>query len=83
MESNVGDADLVVARVTSQRMNSPFDVMVADWQEAGLLLPSVVRLHKVATLDQTLVVKKLGSLSEKAMIQVRGTLARLWADLLL
>jgi mRNA interferase MazF len=57
-----GDDDVVVARVTTQQHRAPYDVSLADWQAAGLLAASTVRLHKVATLEKTLIRRKLGEL---------------------
>jgi len=37
-------ADVVVAVVTSAAPRSPTDVSLADWQAAGLRVPSTVRL---------------------------------------
>ena len=51
------------ARVTGQLSAAPQDVMLDEWQQAGLPLPSVVGLHKVATLQRKLVDKKLGRLT--------------------
>jgi len=60
---DTGDDDIVVARVTGQLTATPEDVVLDEWQQAGLLLPSVVRLHKVATLQRRLVDKRLGRLT--------------------
>jgi mRNA interferase MazF len=60
---DTGDEDIVVARVTGQLSAAAHDVSLDEWQQAGLLLPSVVRLHKVATLQRKLVDKKLGRLT--------------------
>jgi mRNA interferase MazF len=49
---DTGDPDIVVARITSQPYTTAFDVALSDQAEAGLLLPSVVRLHKLATLEK-------------------------------
>lgn len=59
---DTGDADVVLARVTTQSHGSPYDVPILAWQKAGLLAPSVVRLHKLATLVKNRVHKHLGSL---------------------
>ncbi len=69
---DTGDSDVVVARVTTQLHQTPHDVRLADWQGAGLLGPSVARLHKLATLEKTLVRRKLGHLraADKAGIAV-------------
>ncbi len=60
---DTGDDDIVVARVTGQLSAASQDVTLDEWQQAGLLLPSVVRLHKVATLQRKLVDRKLGRLA--------------------
>ena len=59
---DTGDADLVVARITTQSSISPFDVAVMDWRGAGLLAPSIARLHKLATLEKSDIHRTLGSL---------------------
>jgi mRNA interferase MazF len=47
---DTGDEDIIVARITSQIYQTPFDVQLNEWQTAGLMLASVVRVHKLATL---------------------------------
>ena len=59
---DTGNADLVVARVTTQMYQTPNDVAISDWQGAGLLASSVIRLHKLATLEKALIRRRLGSL---------------------
>jgi mRNA interferase MazF len=71
-----GDADIVVARVTTRVHPTPFDANLTDWQSAGLLAPSVARLHKLATLERTLVDRKRGQLSAKDHAQVASVLRR-------
>jgi len=78
---DTGDQDLVVARVTSQTAQTAFDVEVVEWQRAGLLLPSVVRVHKLATLEKRLVERRLGALTAKDWQRVRATIMRLWASI--
>jgi mRNA interferase MazF len=58
-----GDADLLVAPVTSQMARSSRDVLVVHWQRAGLRLPSIVRLDKLATVQKTTVIKRMGQLA--------------------
>jgi mRNA interferase MazF len=53
---DVGDADVLVARVTTQACTTAFDVAIANWQGAGLLAASVARLHKLATLAKALTI---------------------------
>jgi mRNA interferase MazF len=61
--ADTGDNDVVLARVTTQSQGSAFDVAIANWKAAGLLAPSVVRLHKLATIDKSLVQRRLGKLT--------------------
>jgi mRNA interferase MazF len=51
-----------VARVTTQLYQTAKDVAIADWQGAGLLAPSVVRTHKLATLEKALIRRRIGTL---------------------
>lgn len=56
--------DLIVAAVTSQpQSHRSGEVALADWQQAGLLKPSVVK-PVLATIEARLVLKKLGRLSD-------------------
>jgi len=61
---DAGDEDVLVARVTTQPYSTPFDVPISGWQGAGLIAPSTVRLHKMATVEKRLVKRKLGRLQE-------------------
>src|SRR3954471_4231523 len=69
-------ADLLLMAITSQLgAKRPGDLEVHDWQEAGLLKPSLVK-PIVATLEQSLVLKRLGRFSEpdrEALTQVIRT----------
>jgi mRNA interferase MazF len=76
---DTGDADVIVARITTQRPQSMFDVTLADWQGAGLLAPSIVRLHKLASLEKTLVQRKLGTLTAADRQHVAAVLPQLLA----
>ena len=75
---DTNDDDIVAARVTSQQTRSEFDVVLQGWREAGLLLPSIVRLHKIATLEKILVKRTLGRLSEEDKGAVRVALEHIW-----
>lgn len=75
---DTGDDDVIVARVTSERVQSGYDVELTDWQEAGLVLPSVARLHKLATLEKRLIERRMGRLSEGDMTRVQQGMRALW-----
>ena len=49
------DGDIIVCRITSQICETPNDVNITDWGKSGLRLPSVIRVHKMATLEKDLV----------------------------
>jgi mRNA interferase MazF len=61
---NTTRPDVVVMAVTSQLRPSPTpgEVLVGQWQDAGLLKPSVIK-PVFATLERTLVIRRLGTLS--------------------
>jgi mRNA interferase MazF len=77
---DTGGEDIVVGRVTSQVAQGPFDVELAGWREAGLLLPSVVRVDKVATLEKRLVERRLGALTAGDWARVQAVIQQLWAS---
>ena len=78
---DTGDADIVVARVISQAARDPFDVELVEWQQAGLLLPSIVRVHKVATLEKRLVERRLGALTANDWERVQTAIRQLWTSI--
>ena len=53
-----------LAMITSQieALKLDGDVVLADWKAAGLLHPSLLRLAKIATVDEQLVDKTIGRL---------------------
>jgi mRNA interferase MazF len=71
-----GDSDLLLARITTQASNSPFDCELTDWAKAGLKAPSFVRLHKLATLEKKLVRKKFDCLTATDFQRVLETLRK-------
>ncbi len=55
--------DLILIAVTSQ-VNTDLqfgEVLIADWSAAGLIKPSVIK-PAIATIEKTLVMRKLGKL---------------------
>jgi mRNA interferase MazF len=74
------DQDLLVARVTTQRYQSPFDVELGAWKEAGLLAASWVRLHKLAAVERRLVRRRLGRLSRTDWSMVQSVLQKMFAE---
>jgi mRNA interferase MazF len=71
-----------VAPVTSQAARSPRDVPVVNWQQAGLRLPSIVRLKKLATVEKSTLVRKMGRLAPDDWEKVKTVLKQFFADIL-
>jgi mRNA interferase MazF len=68
--------DLIVMAVTSQLRPDPRsgDVLIRDWQAAGLLKPSVVK-PVFATLEQRLVLRRLGALDDDDQAALRKAIS--------
>ena len=62
--------DLVLLRITSKIRMLDTEVLLRDWQAAGLRLPSVVRVEKIVTSNVTFVIKRLGKLSPSDALRV-------------
>ena len=75
------DEDIIVARITSQVVQTTFDVQLLDWQKAGLLFPSVARVHKVATLEKRLIDHRLGKVTRRDWSRIRAIIRRLWTSI--
>jgi mRNA interferase MazF len=77
-----GDEDLLVVPITSQAARVSADVVLSNWQGAGLKLPSVVRMEKLATISKSSVARKLGALPAAEFIRARETLAAVFKQIL-
>jgi mRNA interferase MazF len=60
----VDASDVAVAAVTSAVPRSPTDVALQNWSEAGLRVPSTVRLSRLDCLEETLLRRRLGTVSQ-------------------
>jgi mRNA interferase MazF len=69
-----------VAMITSQveALALPGDVLLADWKAAGLLHPSLLRLAKVATIDERLIDRTIGRLSPHDLAAAREAFRRVF-----
>ncbi len=65
----------ILTMITSTGSDWPSDVAIHDWREAGLDIPCKVRF-KLFTLDDSLIVRKLGTLSKRDGAVVREALCR-------
>jgi mRNA interferase MazF len=69
---NLARPDVIVMAVTSQLRPSPAlgEVWTEQWREAGLLKPSAIK-PVFATLEQKLVIRRLGNLAEEDRVALR------------
>ncbi|WP_420439702.1 type II toxin-antitoxin system PemK/MazF family toxin [Candidatus Palauibacter sp.] len=59
----------ILAMITSTHVEWPSDVSIRRWREAGLRVPCKVRL-KLFTLDEHLILRRIGRLSEEDGVAV-------------
>lgn len=71
------DGDVLVARITSKKNLSPFEVAIENWDSVGLLVPSFIRVHKLITIEKTLVLKSLGMIDKFDTQNLRETFHRM------
>ncbi|MGH7971500.1 MAG: type II toxin-antitoxin system PemK/MazF family toxin [Limisphaerales bacterium] len=79
---DAGDDDLLVAPVSGQAVRVAYDGILNDWLRAGLRLPSVVRVEKLATIEKGTVLRSLGRASAADWARVRASLAQLFHEIL-
>jgi mRNA interferase MazF len=70
------DRDLLVARITSKVYEGLAEVSLQDWQDAGLNVPSRVRLAKLAIVGELDVIRPVGKLSARDQTDVFSMLKR-------
>lgn len=74
---NAGRRDLLIMAITSQ-IRQPLgfgEAMVADWQAAGLIKPSVLK-PVFTTIEQGLVIRAMGTLSATDLHALRTLVAQ-------
>jgi mRNA interferase MazF len=60
---DIGDADVVLAPITTKERFGRGDYKIRDWQLSGLLCQSWVRLAKIACLEKRDITRRLGLLT--------------------
>lgn len=68
--------DVVVAAVTSSQPRNEKDVLLAEWEKSGLRVSSTVRLSRLDCIERSLLIKRLGGLSERDA----KTLKEVWSE---
>ncbi len=70
---NAQRPDIVIMAITSRTGAGPAEVPVTRWREAGLLSPSVCK-PVFATLERSLVVRRLGKLASEDLATLHNAL---------
>ena len=71
------DGDLIVCRITSQIYKTNNDIFIDEWEKSGLKLPSVIRVHKIATLEKDMVELIMGQIEKQTKEHVRKIISKL------
>lgn len=71
--NDFNDGDIIVCRITSQIYNTRQDIYIENWKKSGLKLPSIIRTHKIATLDKNMVEIIMGKLDNNTRNKVKIT----------
>jgi mRNA interferase MazF len=65
------DGDIFVCRITSKIYESGYDSYLNDWSKFGLKLPSVIRVHKMATLETDMIETTLGRIDDVTLDKIK------------
>jgi mRNA interferase MazF len=68
--------DIILAPITSQIRPDPDSVLLTDWEQAGLVKPSIVK-PILSSFDAALVIRRLGKLSPRDLNAVRELFKRM------
>ncbi|NJO90785.1 MAG: type II toxin-antitoxin system PemK/MazF family toxin [Chloroflexia bacterium] len=75
--NDLNDDDVIVCRITSKIYKTPFDVYIDNWEKSGLRLPSVIRVHKLATLEKDMVEIVMGKIHNSLKEKIRTIITKL------
>jgi mRNA interferase MazF len=64
------DEDVTVCRITSKSHNTVFDIQVIPSVSNGLVVASIIRVHKIATLTKTSIIRVIGQIKENERSEV-------------
>jgi mRNA interferase MazF len=75
--NDFNDGDIIVCRVTSQIYKTKNNIYIENWEKSGLRLPSVIRVHKLATLEKDMVEMVMGKIGDSTKNQIKDIISRL------
>jgi mRNA interferase MazF len=67
---------IAIVPVSSRLTHEEVDVVIAEWSEAGLLRPSVARVHRLTTMLQADLIADLGALSPEEVRALQVSLRK-------
>jgi len=74
---DTNDGDVIVCRITSKLYNTEYDIALKNWDQYGLKLPSVIRVHKIASIEKDMIDVKLGDVSNSIKFEVGNIIKRI------
>ena len=75
--NDFNDGDIVVCRITSRIYKTSYDIYIDNWENTGLKLHSVVRAHKLATLEKEMVELVMGKIDNSIKEKFKLILSKL------
>ncbi len=75
--SDTNDQDVIVCRITSQQYQTEFDIGITSSIANGLLVDSVIRVHKIATLAKNSMLRSIGRIEKTEKLAVYNALCLL------
>lgn len=74
----------IIAMITSKtdtiKLNG--DVKIGFWEKAGLLHPSQVRLAKIATLEDEIIERQIGTITKDDMENIQESFKKIFKEIL-
>ncbi len=67
----------MVIPITSSAEPEPIDVTLQNWQDVGLLKPSVARVHRLTAVLQKDLLEEIGSIAKNDQVNIRVALKEL------
>ena len=76
---NIKTEDIIVAAVTSNITSKDYNILISnkDMQEGNLHVNSCVRVDKIYTLSQNIVIKNFGTVKPEVMNNIKEKLSKL------
>jgi mRNA interferase MazF len=72
------DTDLIIVPCTSQKARNEFDVLLTNWVEYGLPVPTIARISKIQKVEKRHFIKKIANINLFDWNMVRKKLDKLF-----